>query len=56
MKVKRVALTFTDWLIISGQSKHPLDALNVLKVVLDALTGVAQVYDPVIETSRWSQS
>jgi ABC-type glycerol-3-phosphate transport system substrate-binding protein len=34
-KVKPVALTFTDWLIVSTQSKHASDAFNVLKVVLD---------------------
>lgn len=34
-KVKPVALTFTDWLIISTQSKHASDAFGVLKVVLD---------------------
>jgi ABC-type glycerol-3-phosphate transport system substrate-binding protein len=34
-KVRPVALTFTDWLIIGAQSKHPDDAFNVLKVVLD---------------------
>ena len=34
-KVKPVALTFTDWLIIASQSKHATDAFNVLKVVLE---------------------
>jgi ABC-type glycerol-3-phosphate transport system substrate-binding protein len=34
-KVKPVALTFTDWLIIGAQSKQPDDAFSVLKVVLD---------------------
>jgi ABC-type glycerol-3-phosphate transport system substrate-binding protein len=34
-KVRPVALTFTDWLIIGAQSKHPDDAFGVLKVVLD---------------------